>query len=241
MMAALRARAHRYQPDAEVRCLVVAPHEDDATLGCGGLILRKRLEGSSVDVAYITDGSASHPGHPTLAPEALALQRRSEALAADVALGVERSRIHFLGARDGKLGHLSAEETRALVDQIAMLLVQIAPDEIFLPCRRDGSSEHDAAFNLVQSALESAGLTSRLFEYPIWALWAPQRLVRPLLTSRKIWRLDFAGYEHLKHRALGLYHSQVAPTPPWSHAPLSPEFLSFFRSPEEFFFEMPVP
>jgi hypothetical protein len=30
----------------------------------------------------------------------------------------------------------------------------------------------------------------------------------------------------------------MEPTPPWRHAVLSPEFISFFSFPEEFFFEM---
>ena len=41
------------------RVLVVAPHQDDETLGCGGLIARKRYEGLPVHVVFITDGSAT--------------------------------------------------------------------------------------------------------------------------------------------------------------------------------------
>ncbi len=234
----MRARASRYPVEDETRCLVVAPHDDDATLGCGGLIIGKRLEGNLVDVVCITDGGASHPGHPTLTPEALIRQRRSEALAGIEALRVDLSRNHLLNARDGTLAHLEPAEAKILVDRIADILARVRPDEIFLPCRRDGSSEHDAAFNLVRGALKQAGLSPRLFEYPIWSLWAPQRLARPLFTSYKIWRSDFFGYEHLKQQALSHYSSQMAPTPPWGQPVLSPEFVSCFLYPEEFFFEM---
>ena len=236
--AAMRARSRPYSVADEIRCLVVAPHEDDATLGCGGLMIGKRLEANPVDVLYVTDGSASHLGHPTLSPEELGKQRRSEALAALGALGVDRCRGHFLGARDGTLGRLEPGEFQTLVGRIADLLLQIRPDEIFLPCRHDGSSEHDAAFILIQSALRRTNGRARLLEYPIWASWAPQRLVRPLFTSRRIWRADFSGYEAIKRRALDLYRSQVAPTPPWDQPVLSAEFISYFQSSEEFFFEM---
>jgi LmbE family N-acetylglucosaminyl deacetylase len=235
--AFMRIRSCSYPIEDHVRCLVVAPHQDDATLGCGGLILGKRLEGNPVDIVYITDGSASHRGHPTLTPESLAGQRRLEELASIDALGVERIRTHFLNARDGTLAHLDQSESGILVDKIAEVLNRVAPDEIFLPCRKDGSSEHDAAFVLVRRALERSRIEPRLFEYPIWSLWAPQRLIGPVFASRRVWRAKFAGYEHVKDRALSVYSSQIEPTPPWTEPVISPEFISFFRSNEEFFLE----
>jgi LmbE family N-acetylglucosaminyl deacetylase len=241
MTAALRARARSYAVEDEVRCLVVAPHEDDATLGCGGLILSKRLEGGPVDILYVTDGSASHPLHPVLTPDALAKQRRSEALSAARTLGVELCRTHFLDARDGTLDRLSRPETDALVDRISQVLVRTRPDEIFLPCRRDCSSEHDATFILVRCALERSSLKPRLLEYPIWSLWAPQHLVRPLVASRRIWRVAFSGYEQVKRSALGCFRSQVEPAPPWEQPVLPRSFVHVFGSPEEFFFEMDSP
>jgi LmbE family N-acetylglucosaminyl deacetylase len=239
--AALRARARSYPVEDQVRCLILAPHEDDATLGCGGLILSKRLEGNPVDILYVTDGSASHPSHPILTPDALARQRRSEALAAAATLGVEHCRTHFLDVRDGTLDRLSRPETDALVDQISQVLVRTRPDEILLPCRRDCSSEHDAAFILAQRALKRSGLKPRLLEYPIWSLWASQHLLRPLVTSKRVWRVEFSGYEHAKRSALGCFRSQVEPTPPWDQPVLPRDFVALFGSPEEFFFEMACP
>jgi len=239
--AAMRARSRPYPVEADTRCLVVAPHEDDATLGCGGLMLGKRLEGVPVDVVYITDGSASHPGHPTLGPRELSRERRAEAKAALGIIGVERQRTHFLEAADGTLDRLDDASADALVGRIHRLLAEVRPDEVFLPCRRDNSSEHDAAFLLVQRALGEAGMAPRLFEYPIWSLWAPLTLARPILSSRRVWRVDFSGYERLKDRALACYRTQMEPVPPWSRPVLSAEFVSFFRSGEEFFLEMDRP
>lgn len=182
-----------------------------------------------------------HPLHPTLTPGALSRQRQSEALSAAGTLGVERGRTHFLGARDGTLDRLDGPETDALVGRISQVLVRTHPDEIFLPWRRDCSSEHDAAFILVRSALERSGLGPRLIEYPIWSLWAPQHLLRPLVTSKRIWRVAFPGYGNVKRHALSCFRSQVEPTPPWDQPVLSRNFVTLFESPEEFFFEMGSP
>jgi LmbE family N-acetylglucosaminyl deacetylase len=240
MAAALRVRADRYPIEDNRRCLVVAPHQDDATLGCGGLILGKRLEGNPVDIVYITDGSASHLGHPTLSPEALARLRRSEEIASVVILGVDRACTHFLDAKDGTLDKLSPGEREGIVGMIAEVLLRVRPDEIFLPCRSDGSSEHDASFVLVKSAITKVNIKPRLFEYPIWALWSPQRLIAPLFGSRRVWTARYKGYEYLKLRALSVYRSQTEPMPPWTDAVTPRNFFSFFGSAEEFFFESDV-
>ena len=240
MRMAMRFRAHVYPVDSDTRCLVVAPHQDDAALGCGGLIICKRLEGNPVDIVYVTDGSASHPGHPTLTPERLASQRRSEELAAIVTLGVERTRAHFLDAKDGTLSTLEAAERERIVAGMAEIMLRTRPDEIFLPCRLDGSSEHDASFVLVRDAIQRSLLSPRTFEYPIWALWSPQRLVAPLVSSQRVWTARFGGYEHLKLSALRMYRSQMESSPPWTEPVISREFVSFFGSCEEFFFESDV-
>jgi len=218
--------------------LVVAAHPDDEVLGCGGLIARKRLEGSPVHVAYLTDGSESHPNHPTLTPEAVAEMRESEARRAMRLLGVESTALVFLKARDGRLAHLDAAAATGLMEKIAGVLKEVGPDEIFLPFHHDGSSEHDAAFRLVAAALAQAKLKTRIFAFPVWSWWNPLLLIRPLFTSRKVWRSDSLGYGHIKEKALATYASQVEPTPPWTTPVLSGEFVSFFSSPEEFFFEI---
>src|SRR5947199_8996501 len=67
--------------------LVVSPHPDDETLGCGGLIARHATAGCAVAVAMLTDGEASHRDHPTLDSRVLASTRREEVRAAPAVLG----------------------------------------------------------------------------------------------------------------------------------------------------------
>ena len=234
---ALWLRSRSYPVDEDPVTLVFAPHQDDETLGCGGLLIRKRLEGASVHIAYITDGSGSHPGHPRLSPHALAVQRQKEACTATRVLGVEQAELHFFGVRDGTLAHLSPMAVQELVDKIAAALREVQPDEVFLPLRSDGSSEHDAAFEYVRQAIQRTGLRPRVFEFPVWASWNSLRLLRPLCTRRRVWRADHHGYQVVKRQALDAYVSQIEPMPPWERPTLSSEFLSFFSSSCEYFFE----
>jgi LmbE family N-acetylglucosaminyl deacetylase len=234
----LLRRSQPYSVLDDIRLLIVAPHQDDSTLGCGGLMLLRRLEGAPVSVVYLTDGSASHPGHPSLTPPLLVQMRRKEAEAATALLGVDHAQLSFLDEPDGTLDKLTAERRAALIERMAAVFRRAAPDQVLLPYRQDGSSEHEAGFGLVVAALGAAGLAPRVLEYPVWAWWNPVRMLRPLLRSRRIWRVDHFGYEPLKAAAVAAYRSQTQPMPPWSEAVLSPEFVEAFTPSREYFFEL---
>lgn len=57
--------------------LVIAPHPDDETIGCGAAIARKRTAGTPVEVAVVTDGRHSHLS-PLVSPTRLAELREAE-------------------------------------------------------------------------------------------------------------------------------------------------------------------
>ncbi len=233
----LRLRSREFEPKRVASALVVAPHPDDETFGCGGAVALLARAGAALHVAFVTDGAASHPGHPTVPPAAIALRRRDEARRATRILGVHPQRVWFLDEGDGTLAGLEAGEARQAAAKITGLLARVAPDAILLPCRRDGSSEHDAAFALVARALRDADLSPRILEFPVWSWWNPLRLLRPILTSRRVWRLDLGPAFELKARAASAYVSQTEPVPPDTTAALPAGFTSMFLTGEEFLFE----
>jgi N-acetylglucosamine malate deacetylase 1 len=221
--------------------LVFSPHQDDETLGCGGLIARKRNEGLPVHVVFITDGSSSHPGHPKLTPAAVTALRRTEALTALAILGVESSAIHFLNERDGRLNSLEDHRRAALVENLSALIKDIKPDEIFLPCYRDGSDEHTATFVYVCEAIRRSQHRLIVWQYPVWAWWKPGYLFENLLLSRESRCLPMEDFQLIKSRALACYLSQVQPTLPWRDPVLPPELRTTHEFGEEYFFRFNPP
>jgi len=233
----LRLRSVDYRINPARSILVLAPHPDDEAFGCGGLIALKRLEGCPVHVVFVTDGSASHPNHPTLSTTALATLREQEARASLRVLGVDSANIRFLGVRDGTLGHLSESESSTIVSHLQELLGDIKPDAVFLPFHEDGSSEHEAAFKLFATAIKKFPVRPRVMEFPVWSWWKPLLLFPYLFTARRIMRFDYRGYEFLKQAAIESHRSQVQPMPPWKD-PVQPRaFVRFFLSHEEYYFE----
>jgi LmbE family N-acetylglucosaminyl deacetylase len=220
----------------EAPTVVIAPHQDDETLACGGVIARKRNEGLPVHVIFITDGSASHPAHPRLGPADISALRREEALRALACLGVERQAVHFLDEPDGSLKTIPAARRESLVARLAGLLGPIAPGEIFLPCNPDGSSEHDATFGFVMDALARARLQPDIWQYPVWSWWNPVLLLHRWRETKDCRRLPLEDYRQHKQQAIQCYQSQIAPLAPDTTAALPPELIDIFLADTEFFF-----
>lgn len=189
-------------------------------------------------VLYLTDGGASHPNHPTLSPTGLKQRRGQEAREALQRLGVDPTQAFFLDVPDGTLDKQDRVGQAALIDQILTVLQIVKPDEVFLPFRRDGSSEHEAAFRIFQAAWLQSAPRARLWEFPIWSWWSPRLLLRLVLTRAQVLRCDFSGYEGAKADAIAAYRSQVEPIAPWPHPVLPNGFANAFRGAEEFFFEI---
>ncbi len=142
------------------RLLVVAPHPDDESLGCGGLIACAAEAGRELVVAVLTDGAGSHPHSRAFPPERLARVRRAELQAAVGALA-DGGRVEAFGATDGGLERVEAEA--------AAWLGRLGPfDAVFTSWSADPHPDHKAAFRIAVRAAEVWG--APLFAYPIWGL-----------------------------------------------------------------------
>jgi N-acetylglucosamine malate deacetylase 1 len=218
--------------------LIISPHQDDETFGCGGVIALKRAQGVAVNVIFITDGSASHIWHPQFSQGEIAPVRQQEALTALKALGVEAEQVHFLNHRDGKLKWLDQDEHQQILDQLVQLIQAHAPAEIYVTHRYDRSNDHEITFNLVKTAIAVSGLHPELFEYAIWMLWKPMLFCD--LTLQELagaCRLPIHPVLRQKQAALKAYRSQYLPIADGNSTVLPQGFLWRFNLPYEIFFQ----
>jgi LmbE family N-acetylglucosaminyl deacetylase len=107
-----RAPAALPRIDSSTSLLIVAPHPDDETLCCAGVIRRVLRAGGQVSVVWLTSGDAarmdlilmSHSLFPaTTVARGLGAQRMDEARTASTRLGVQSAGRLFLGYPDGGL------------------------------------------------------------------------------------------------------------------------------------------
>jgi LmbE family N-acetylglucosaminyl deacetylase len=220
------------------KTLVIAPHPDDETLGCGALIARKRNDGQPVHVVFVTDGAASHPDHPGVPPAAIAAIRLQESRRALAVLGVDSCAIYYLNEPDSTLDRMPAARREALVNRLASLLNQVQPDEIFLPCGAEGSSEHEATFRFVIEAIDRTGATADIFEYPVWLWWNPLKLLTRLVLTTGRYRAPTENFRAVKQHALAQYRSQLEPLPPQPDPALPRDLLRLIDADSEYFFPL---
>jgi N-acetylglucosamine malate deacetylase 1 len=222
------------------RTLIFAPHQDDETLGCGGLIALKCSQDVPVDVVFLTDGSQSHGSQSKEGMQTQqlhVLKRKQEAEAALAILGVPPARIHFLNFQDGSLFQLSKEHRREGIERLAELLRDFVPEEVYLPHHQDRHPDHEATYTLALEALYLAELRApvTIWQYPIWYFWdAPSgfNLRRPQLNG--LYGLSIDAVRAQKQRAIAVYASQTGDA---QSGVLPPGFLEQFIGSFELFFQ----
>lgn len=224
--------------------LVVAPHPDDETLGCGGAIAQLRSQGYPVQVLVVSDGTRSHPRSQEYPAPRLKQVRQAETLAALALLQVEADSVTFFGLPDGAVpavDPVNLSKTSALtleaLERCRAYLGRVRPQTLFLPYRFDPHRDHRASWGLVQASLGALPLPPRQIEYPIWD-WDPKQR-QPLGDRYFAWRLDIAPQVVLKRRAIDCYRSQttdlIADDPTGFR--LSPELIANFLHPWEIYLE----
>lgn len=189
--------------------VVIAPHPDDETLGCGGLIASLVRNGTRVHTIFVTDGSSSHRHSKLWPPHRLALQRQQEAADALSALGAGDQPRSFLSLKDANMPARGEPGYEAALNAIMAILAELRPELVLAPWRRDPHCDHRDAWTLVTDALQRSGQASDLLEYTIWLdeLGAPGDFPHP--GEVEIVEFSMPDLVALKRRAIMAHSSQL--------------------------------
>ena len=230
--------------------LVIAPHPDDETIGCGAAIARKRTAGTPVEVAVVTDGRHSHLS-PLVSPTRLAELREAESRAACDLLGVAPDSVRFLGYEEGTLWRCLDD----LVATLAALIETVRPDEILVTSEHDWHDDHRAVNAAVRRAAAQVGYSGLLGAFPVW-FWADGpwtthptaglgeqlRTLGPTGDALRLprpWLVATEGFVDRKRAAFARYLSQttnLTGEPTWAVFPDG--WLDPFCGPHEPFFPL---
>ena len=124
--------------------LILAPHPDDESLGCGGLIAESYAQGEAPLVVVLTDGAASHPNSRAYPPDRLRTTREAETRAAVACLGLPADQVTFLRTPDTRAptdGPAFAE----VVSRLTVLIQRHACRSILASWAQDPHCDHQAA------------------------------------------------------------------------------------------------
>lgn len=219
--------------------LVVAPHPDDESLGCGGAIALLRRFEIPVNVLVMSDGTLSHPNSRQFPAPVLRDLRESEMLAALAALGVSANQLAFLRFKDRSVPGSEDKNFAAAVSTCESYLRKIKPRTVLLPWRRDPHPDHRASSRVMFEALKNLGEQPQILEYPIWIWELAATADAPRSDEVRAFRLDIKTVSRQKQTAIGAHKSQTTDLikdDPHGFR-LTPEILENFAAPYEIYLE----
>lgn len=215
--------------------LIVAPHADDESLGCGGVISLLRKYGQKVYILLLSDGTLSHPNSKDYPADRLRDLREKELLDASEILGLDTENVIFCRYSDRNVPATGDEQFDDAVTKISRMIEILKPQSIFVPWRRDPHPDHQAAFQLIDAA---ETFNAKIYEYPIWLEELGEEGDSPSSEESMPFRLNISSVLTQKQNAISQHKSQI--TDLINDDPegfrLSEEMLSRFNVPYETFF-----
>ncbi|AKL97609.1 PIG-L deacetylase family protein [Endomicrobium proavitum] len=137
------------------RILVIAPHQLDEAVGCGGTIIKHAQNGGHAEIVYCTHEN----------PE-----RMKESEAAASLLGSKRN--HFLQFAARSLsGNKRFEET------LASIIKRVKPNAVFLPFWFDNHKDHTAVSKALIKINKIVKLNFTVYAYGVWSPVMPNAIV----------------------------------------------------------------
>ncbi len=170
--------------EKEDKVCIIAPHPDDETLGCGGVIKKMLNKGIQVELILVTDGSSGGKA------DNLADIRIGEFHQAKEILGI--TKLYYLGYKDGQLDQYYLPLMKSLNEILGVM----NPKVIFIPYIFDYSIDHLITYKASIETLKSF-THIEAFMYEVWT---------PILNPDYF--VDVHNEYEIKKTAMKCYKSQ---------------------------------
>ena len=148
--------------------LVVAPHQDDEAIGCGGALALQVRAGKAASIVIVQDGADGYDQFGRTRQAQMEM-RNEESRRAAAVLGLESPRF---------LNHASLPESLSqATTELHGILTGRKVDAVFTPFLLDGHPDHRTTNEILAAALREIPWDVRVFGYEVWGLCIPNVLV----------------------------------------------------------------
>jgi N-acetylglucosamine malate deacetylase 1 len=186
--------------------LVIAPHQDDEAIGCGGALALQLRSGSAVSILVLQDGADGFEE-----------------------LGFTRQRLTELRNEESRraaavvaapppifLNHPSLVDDALQVREVRDILIERKVDAVFIPFLLDGHPDHRAANYILAGALQEISSEVRVFGYEVWGLCIPNvvlvidDVIETKTEMLRCFTFANAALDYTNStRGLNMYHSRM--------------------------------
>ena len=184
--------------------LVVAPHPDDETLGCGGTLLKHKADGDHVHWLIMTGMKASQGFN------ADRIESRRQEIA-EVAHRYGFDSVHELDFPTTTLDQCPRAE---LVSAFAEVVNQLSPTTLYLPYRYDIHSDHKVTFDVAAACTKSFRYPSIMSVRVYETLSETEYCVDPAVDGfRPNLFVDISDYLAQKIEIMNMYQGEMGEAP----------------------------
>ena len=188
-----------------MRVLVIAPHPDDETLGCGGTLLKHKAAGDSVSWLIVTRGHEPQWSAEVLGNKEGEIER--------VAAAYEFEQIFRFDYPATLIDTLSQAE---IIASVSRVVAEARPHSVYLNHAGDVHSDHRIVFDSVMSAMKpfysSRHGVKRILSYETLSSTeaAPPDPMRAFLPTVFC---DITNFIERKLEIMSLYRTETQPYP----------------------------
>ena len=197
--------------------LVVAPHPDDETLGCGGTLFRRKSEGASLIWVIVTSVSESLNWS-----EQEQQNRDNEIKRVSKSYGFKD--VYELGLPSAELDTIPKHE---IINSFSKIVSKSSPNEIFLPFYGDSHSDHSIIAECMNSALKwSNNSPLSIYSYETLSETEMGNGIKGNFVPNVY--IDISKYLSKKIKTMSIYENQLGQHP-FPRSSLSIESLAYLR------------
>lgn len=212
------------------KTLIIAPHPDDETFGCAGLIQKKKAVGAEVSVVFLTYGENSLKEYPDYIVRE---NRQQTAKVVSEQLNIDK--LYFCDFPDGGITHQNMEEYHARFDKLSSIIEEDTPDEIFCTHPLEGWKDHTAASEITQDILKKSRSSIIMYHYWVWVWFSVPFKNIKLLNFNNTYFCNIQKVLQKKQELINIYLQNLTPegTPYCGELPTM--FINAFQWPYEVF------
>lgn len=137
------------------KALVIAPHQDDESIGCAGTIIKHTKAGGEAEIAFCTYDTT---------------ERMKESEKAASILGSKRN--HFL-----QFPIRTLDGNKAFENNLVTLFEKTSPEIVFLPFWFDNHPDHRAVSKALIKIRKRIDFNFMVYAYPVWSPLNPNCLI----------------------------------------------------------------
>jgi LmbE family N-acetylglucosaminyl deacetylase len=188
--------------------LVIAPHQDDEIIGCGGAILLQRKVSKRIHLTFVFEGGDEYKALGYSRYEDLVMEREKESSSVSSILSIDSP--VFLRSKKNRT------TVHDLAEKLYTIICKVKPDVIFAPFFLDSNNEHRITAHALATALEKTPKNQKILCYEVWGLCIANVTVKidSVINEKRdlleIYQSQLKGTDYTNSViGLNMYHSRL--------------------------------